>query len=65
MALTQGLDRGDFIIWDDDTQAVIIHSYGKRISIIQEKDMVELTHKQMEEIIKLYKLIKKNAKGIK
>lgn len=65
MALTQRLDKGDFIIWGEESQAVIIHSYGKGLVLTQELDMVELSKEQMEQLIKLYKLIKKNAEGIK
>jgi hypothetical protein len=63
MALTQRLERGEFIVWDGESQAVLIHPYGKGIVLTQELDMVELSHKQMEEIIKLYKLLKKEKNG--
>jgi hypothetical protein len=63
MALTQRLERGDFIVWDDENQAIIVHPYGRGVIFTQDKDMLELTHKQMEQVIKLYKLLKKQKNG--
>lgn len=62
MALTQRLDKGDYLVWDGENQSVIVHPYGRGIIFTQELDMIEISHAQMEQIIKLYKLIKKDEK---
>lgn len=56
--MIQEINKDTYLIWMDDTQALLVEKYGDRLAITQERDVIDIPMDGATDLIKLLKQLK-------